>query len=83
MARPMHRFRNIRLTTHRQIRKDIWYGNRPRKTAERTRRDARMVASIKANKTADYSPAVKSWVSARLDKAWRQVTKDDIKAIIA
>ncbi len=83
MARGMHRHRHIRLTSTRDINKRKRIDGIARKISERERRDARMVAAIKAAKGNDYSPAVKSWLSAKLDKAWRQVTPADIKAATA
>ncbi len=83
MSRAMHRHRHIRLTTTRQILAETRIRKRPAKLKERARRDAKIVAAIKAAKGGDYSPAVKSWVTAQLDKQWRQVTKEDIKTLIA
>jgi hypothetical protein len=83
MARGMHRHRHIRLTTTREINNQKRVDGIPRKLSERKRRDARMVATIKAAKGADYSPAVKSWITAKLGLQWRQVKPADIKAAIA
>ncbi len=83
MARAQHRFRQVRLDSTRAILKQIRVDNKPRKVAERVRRDARIVAQIKATKGDDYSPAVKSWITARVGKLWRQVKPDDIKALVA
>jgi hypothetical protein len=82
MARGMHRHRHIRLTTGRQLNHENRVENAPRKRAERDRRDARIVAKIKAAKEGDYAPEVKSWIAAKAGKAWRQVTEADIKALI-
>ena len=60
MSRPMHRHRHIRLTTGRQLNNENRVENAPRKRAERLRRDARIVAKIKATQNGDYSPEVKS-----------------------
>ena len=83
MARPAHRFRHIRLTSHRKLNAECKIANRPRKAKESTRRDAKIVAAIKASKDADYAPGVKSWICATLDKHWRQVTPDDIKTLVS
>lgn len=83
MARGIHRHRHIRLTTTREINNRVRAENTPRKVKETTRRAATMKAMIKATKGDDYNPAVKSWIARQLDKQWRQVTKADIKALIA
>lgn len=83
MARAIHRHRHIRLTTTREINKRVRAENTPRKIKEADRRAATIKAIIKSNKTGDYNAAVKSWITRQLDKQWRQVTKDDIKALIA
>lgn len=82
MARAIHRHRHIRLTTTREINKQVRAENTPRKVKERARRDEIMKGLIKANKNGDYNPAVKSWITRQLDKQWRQVTKDDIKSLV-
>ncbi len=83
MSRPPHRHRHIRLTSGRARNSQNRLDNAPRKRSERSRRDVRIIAVIKGTKGADYSPATKSWISARLGKAWRQVTPADIKKSIA
>ena len=83
MARAIHRHRHIRLTTTRAINKRVRAENTPRKLKETDRRAATIKAIIRADKTGDFNPAVKSWITRQLDKQWRQVTKDDIKALIA
>lgn len=82
MARGVHRHRHIRLTSSRRINAETRVANAPRKAKENERRDARMKAAIKANASGDLSPAQRSWVAAKLDKAWRQVTKADIKTLV-
>jgi len=83
MGRPIHRHRHIRLETLRQRLKQNRIDNAPRKKAERQRREARMLAVIKAAQSPDFHPAVRSWISERLGKPWRQVTPEDIKALTA
>ncbi|HYE07883.1 MAG TPA: hypothetical protein VEL07_20365 [Planctomycetota bacterium] len=83
MARAQHRFRQVRLDSTRAIHKQCRIDNKPRKTAERERRDARIIAVIKAAKGTDFSPAVKSWITARLGKQWRQVQPSDITSLVA
>lgn len=82
MSRPMHRHRKIRLESGRAHNNENRRVNAPRKIAERSRRDTRVKAAIKARTGGDYSPAEVSWICAQLDKEWRQVTKDDIKALV-
>ncbi len=51
--------------------------NRVRKKAERTRRDARMIAKIKTG-TFPYTPPVMSWLSRQLDMKSTRITPDDV-----
>jgi hypothetical protein len=83
MARPMHRHRHIRLTSTRALNNQNRVDNAPRKRAERQRRDERIIAKIKAAKGKDFSAEVKSWITARTGKLWRQVTDADIQSAIA
>lgn len=83
MARAIHRHRHIRLTSTRAINKRVRAENTPRKLKESARRAATIKAIIKANKTGDFNPTVKSWITRQLEKQWRQVTKDDIKSLLA
>ena len=50
--------------------------NSPRKVAERVRRDARMLETIKNGKL-PYTPPVLSWLSSKLDKPARQITQQE------
>ena len=83
MARGQHRFRQVRLDSTAARKKQTRRENAPAKAAERERRDARIIAKIKATKGGDYAPEVKSWITARLEKQWRQVKPEDIKALVA
>jgi hypothetical protein len=83
MARAIHRHRHIRLATTRSRNKQTRADNTPRKLKETARRAATIIAIIKASKNGDYSAPVKSWITRQLDKQWRQVTKDDIKSLLA
>lgn len=56
--------------------------NAIRKTAERNRRDARMLAKIKAG-SLPYTPDVMSWISRTLDKPSSKITPADIKKLTA
>ena len=82
MARPQNRFRQVRLDSTRDRKLQTRSDNAPRKVAERERRDARIIAKIKATKGGDYAPEVKSWITARTGKLWRQVKPADIKALV-
>jgi hypothetical protein len=51
--------------------------NRPRKTAEQARRDARLLERVKSN-APPYTPEVMSWLSEKLGKKSSKITPDDI-----
>ena len=50
------------------------------KTKERTRRDARMMDTVKSGKL-PFAPAVMSWLSRQLDKPAARITSEDLKAL--
>lgn len=52
------------------------------KSAERARRDERMVAKIKDG-SLPFAPAVMSWLSRSLDKKSSRITQDDVKRLIS
>jgi hypothetical protein len=52
-----------------------------RKSKERLRRDARLLAAVKTGKP-PYSPTVLSWLSARLNKPSRLITPDDVAKLL-
>ena len=54
--------------------------NGPRKRRERVNRDAKMAELIRKG-TFPYTPAVMSWVSARLDTPTRQITAEQVLAL--
>jgi len=54
--------------------------NRVYKDKERDRRDARMMAMVKAGKL-PYSPMVMSWLSRKLDKSSSRITEADLKQL--
>ena len=56
--------------------------NSPRKVAERDRRDARMVETVKKGKL-PFIPAVMSWLSVKLDKPARQITQQDVDRLVS
>ncbi len=47
------------------------------KTKEKSRRDARMMETVKSG-SLPYTPAVMSWISRKLDKPSSKLTQDDI-----
>lgn len=56
--------------------------NRIRKDKFRSRRDLRMIEKLQTG-TLPYTPAVMSWVSARLGKPAAKITANDIKTVQA
>jgi hypothetical protein len=52
-----------------------------RKTKERSRRDARILAIVKNGKL-PYLPPVMSWLSAKLDKPSRLISADDVSKLV-
>lgn len=56
--------------------------NRVKKTKERARRDARMVAMIKKGGSLPYAPVIMSWLSRKLDKSASVITPEDVKALV-
>lgn len=84
MARGMHRHRNIRLTNLRKTRKTTRAAKGPGKIKARTRRDANIIAKIKATAAGTgYSAEVQSWLSRQLDKPFTKISADEIKQAIA
>jgi len=56
--------------------------NGMRKTKERERRDARMVEILKKGKY-PYTPSIRSWLSARLDKPASEIAQEDVQKLLA
>ncbi len=56
--------------------------NKVRKSAERDRRAARMIATIKKSGSLPYAPAVMSWLSRELDKPATKITAADVKTVV-
>ncbi|HEX3135130.1 MAG TPA: hypothetical protein VHX44_16315 [Planctomycetota bacterium] len=84
MSRGMHRHRSIRLKNLRQTRIDTRKGNAPAKAKAAVRRDARVIAKIKATKAGTgYSAEVQSWLARKLDKPFGKITAEQIKQAIA
>ena len=52
------------------------------KVKERARRDKRMTEILRKGKL-PYTPAVMSWISARLSKPSRQITQADVDRLLA
>lgn len=83
MARGMHCHRNIRLTNLRKTKAETRARKRPGKIKARTRRDANIVAKIKAAKPeTGFSAEVQSWLSDQLDKPFSKITTDEIKTLV-
>ncbi len=55
--------------------------NGERKVGERARRDKRMKELVKKGKP-PYTPAIQSWLSAKLDKPSRLITTDEVAALL-
>ena len=51
------------------------------KAKERTRRDSRMLATIKGARL-PFAPAVMSWLSRKLEKPATKITSEDVRAIL-
>lgn len=51
--------------------------NQARKSKERARRDARMMARVESG-TLPYTPEVMSWLSRKLDKPSSKITQADL-----
>jgi hypothetical protein len=56
--------------------------NRVTKARERARRDARIMATLKAG-SLPYSPTVMSWLSRKLDKKASRLTQEDVNAVLS
>ena len=54
--------------------------NKVRKDKERARRDARMRETVRAG-SLPYTPAVMSWLSAKLGKPSTKITPDDVAGL--
>jgi len=55
--------------------------NDANKSAERIRRDARMMAKVRSG-SLPFTPPVMSWLSEKCDKRSSRITPDDVKALI-
>lgn len=84
MSRGMHRHRSIRranLAAHKIATKAR---KAPAKASARVRREARVIAKIKATPAGTaYSAEVQSWLAVRLEKAASKITPADIKSVLA
>lgn len=84
MARGMHRHRSIRRANLAKTKAATRKAKAPGKAKARVRRDARVIAKIKATKAGTgYSAEVQSWLAAKLDKPFGKITADEIKGAIA
>jgi hypothetical protein len=55
--------------------------NGPIKIAERKRREARMLETVKAGKL-PYTRSVRNWLSVQLDKPEGKITQEDVQALV-
>ena len=84
MSRGMHRHRRIRLDNLAQTKIDTRAAKAPGKRKARVRKDARVIAKIKATKSGTgYAAEVQSWLSARVGKPFSKITADEIAKAIA
>ena len=51
------------------------------KRKERANRDERITGLIKAG-TFPYTPAIQSWISAKLEMPFTKVTEDDVRELV-
>jgi len=73
--------RRIRREQRRTDMANSRHDNGIRKEKERARRDARMIETLKRGKL-PYTPAVMSWLSARLGKRSRLITQADVERVL-
>jgi hypothetical protein len=84
MARGMHRHRRIRLDNLRDTKLETRARKAPGKLKATVRRDARIIAKIKATKPGvGFAAEVESWLSRRLDKPYSAITAEEIVQAIA
>ena len=84
MSRPMHRHRAIRLGNLRAHRIELRASKAPAKFKAGVRRDARIVAKIKATAPGvPYSPEVQSWIAVQLGKPTYKASVEEIQALLA
>lgn len=79
MAERISRKVRYRMTRADQAASRIENGNRKR--AERARRDAAMTELVKKNGL-PYTPAIMSWLSAKLDKPSRLITPEEVQKLV-
>ena len=84
MARGMHRHRRIRLDNLRDTKIATRKFKAPGKVKARTRRDANVIAKIKATaEGTGYGAEVQSWLAAQVGKPFTKISAEEIKAAIA
>jgi hypothetical protein len=74
--------RRIRREQRREDMAESRHRNGIRKTAERARRQTRMLEIVKKGKL-PYTPPVLSWLSVQLDKPGRLITQADVDRLLA
>ncbi len=84
MARGMHRHRRIRLDNLRDTKIATRAFKKPGKIKARTRRDAKVIAKIKATPAGvGYAAEIQSWLSDLLEKPFTKISAEEIKTAIA
>ena len=74
--------RRIRREQRRVDMKESRRRNGPRKTKERSRRDARMQELVKSSQP-PYAPVVQSWLSSKIGKPSRLITPADVQKLVS
>jgi len=73
--------RTYRKRLDRQEANETRLRNRTFKDKERSRREARMLATVKGG-ALPYHPAVMSWLSRKLEKPAGRITQTDVRALL-
>jgi len=74
--------RSVRLSLRAKRHASTKIRNGKIKSAERVRRDARMLATVKGG-SLPFAQGIMSWLSARLDKKASRITQADLKKLSA
>ncbi|MFN4260495.1 MAG: hypothetical protein ACK4RK_14470 [Gemmataceae bacterium] len=74
--------RRIRREQRAADMKESRHRNGIRKSKERTRRDQRMQEILRQS-SPPYTPAILSWLSAKLDKPGSKITPEDARQVLA
>jgi hypothetical protein len=74
--------RRIRREQRREDMAESRHRNGIRKAAERERRDARMLETVRKGKL-PYTPPVMSWLSSKLDKRSSLITQNEVDNLVS